>query len=101
MMTRPKVSWIRALVRYYRDPSASVLGKLVMVAAIIYAIVPVDLIPDVPIVGWLDDIGVLGLASAWLVRVVARYRTPEGLSQGSAAPHPNESLARRARGARG
>ncbi len=85
MTTRPKVGWFRALVRYYRDPSASVLGKLVIFAAMIYAIVPIDLIPDVPVVGWLDDLGVMGLASAWLARVVSRYRLPEGVSQGSSA----------------
>ena len=85
MVQRPKLGWFRALVRYYRDPSASVLGKLVIFAALIYAVVPVDLIPDVPVVGWLDDLGVMGLASAWLARVVARYRLPEGVSQGSSA----------------
>lgn len=85
MSSRPKIGWFRALVRYYRDPSASVLGKLVIFAALIYAIVPVDLVPDVPVVGWLDDLGVMGLATAWLGRVVSRYRTPEGLSQGSSS----------------
>jgi uncharacterized membrane protein YkvA (DUF1232 family) len=71
---RPRLGWFRALSRYYRDPSASVAGKLVMFFALIYVVVPIDLIPDVPFVGWLDDIGVMGLASAWLGRVVARYR---------------------------
>jgi len=74
MLRRPRIGWIRGLIRYYRDPSQSVLGKLVMVLAVVYAIVPIDLIPDVPFVGWLDDIGVMGLASAWLARTVARYR---------------------------
>jgi uncharacterized membrane protein YkvA (DUF1232 family) len=77
--TRPKIGWVRALLRYYRDPSASVLGKLVIFLALIYVVVPVDLIPDVPIVGWLDDIGVMGLATAWLGRVAARYREAEAL----------------------
>jgi uncharacterized membrane protein YkvA (DUF1232 family) len=71
----PKISWFRALGRYYRDPSASTLGKLVIVLALVYVVVPVDLIPDVPVVGWLDDLGVMGLATAWLARVVSRYRT--------------------------
>jgi uncharacterized membrane protein YkvA (DUF1232 family) len=74
-----KVGWFRALARYYRDPDASIFGKLVALVAVLYAIMPLDLIPDVvPIVGWLDDIGVMGLATAWLLKVVARYRhTPE------------------------
>ena len=28
-------------------------------AAVLYAISPVDLIPDVPVVGWIDDIAIL------------------------------------------
>lgn len=75
---KPKLGWFRALTRYYRDPSASFVGKAVAFVALIYAVLPIDLVPDVlPVVGWLDDIGVMGLATAWLVRVVARYREPE------------------------
>lgn len=75
---RPKIGWFRALARYYRDPSASSLGKLVIFLALLYVVMPVDLIPDVPVVGWLDDLGVMGLATAWLGRIVTRYRTLEG-----------------------
>ncbi len=69
-----RIGWFRALGRYYRDPNASVLGKLVAFVALLYAVWPLDLIPDVPFVGWLDDIGIMGLATAWLMRSVARYR---------------------------
>lgn len=79
--SKPKLGWFRALARYYRDPSASTLGKLVVFAALIYAVVPIDLIPDVPVVGWLDDLGVMGLATAWLARVVSRYRDPQMLER--------------------
>ncbi|MBX3221301.1 MAG: DUF1232 domain-containing protein [Labilithrix sp.] len=85
---RPKIGWFRALRRYYRDPSASLLGKLVIFFALIYAVVPIDLIPDVPIVGWLDDLGVMGLATAWLLKVVARYRSPDELPEESAVEPP-------------
>ncbi len=74
---RPSIGYARALVRYYRDPTASVFGKLVVFAAVAYAIIPIDLIPDVPIVGWLDDIGVMTLAMAWLTRVAHRYQVAE------------------------
>lgn len=89
-----KIGWLRALVRYYRDPSASVLGKLVIFAALIYAIVPVDLVPDVPVIGWLDDLGVMGLASAWLGRVVARYRMPP-IDERHPVPGSSAAAARR------
>lgn len=52
-------------------------GKLIALVAIVYVVCPIDLIPDVPLVGWLDDLGVMGLATAWLIRVVARYQTPD------------------------
>jgi uncharacterized membrane protein YkvA (DUF1232 family) len=75
--SRPRLGWFAALARYYKDPSASVIGKLAALLAIVYVIVPVDLVPDVPLFGWLDDIGVMGLATAWLAGVVHRYRAKE------------------------
>ena len=71
---RPRIGRARAFVRYFRDPSASVIGKLFVLAAVAYVICPIDLIPDVPIVGWLDDLGVASLAMAWVARMVGRYR---------------------------
>ena len=73
--TLAKIGRARALVRYFRDPAASIFGKLFVLAAVLYVVSPVDLIPDVvPIVGWLDDIGVMGLAVAWMWKVVDAYR---------------------------
>jgi len=72
-----KVGFFRALVRYYKDPNASLLGKMVVFLAAIYVVCPIDLIPDVPIVGWLDDIGVMGLATAFLMRVVGKYKVAD------------------------
>ena len=74
MKTLAKIGRVRALVRYFRDPAASIIGKLFVFAAVVYVISPIDLIPDVPIVGWLDDIGVMGLAVAWMWKVIGRYR---------------------------
>ena len=81
MKTLAKIGRARALVRYFRDPAAGVLGKLFVFAAVIYVISPIDLIPDVPIVGWLDDMGVMGLAVAWMWKVVGRYRDASELPE--------------------
>lgn len=35
---------------------------LVLLLAAVYDVAPVDLIPDVPLLGWADDAGVTGLA---------------------------------------
>jgi len=75
------VGRLRALVRYFKDPKASIFGKLFVLAAVFYVIWPMDLIPDVPIVGWLDDLGVLGIASAWLLRRLAPYREAPALPE--------------------
>lgn len=90
---RPKlqVGRLRALGRYFRDPKASIAGKLVAVLALVYVVVPADAIPDVvPFVGWLDDLGVMGLATLWLARVSARYRA---LPPGEAPQRAREDAA--------
>lgn len=69
-----KVGRLRALGRFFKDREASLFGKLFVLAALFYVVWPADLIPDVPVIGWLDDIGVMGLATAYLTRVISRYR---------------------------
>lgn len=71
-----RIGRARALVRYFRDPSASRFGKLFVLLAVAYVIWPADLVPDVPLVGWLDDLGVASFAAAWLGHVLGRYREP-------------------------
>lgn len=84
MKTLATVGRARALVRYFRDREASILGKVFVLAAVVYVISPIDMIPDVPIVGWLDDIGVMSLAVAWMWKVVGRYRSEPNEEQGEA-----------------
>ena len=51
---------ILALVNYMRDPSVSWHRKAIVVAALVYFISPIDTIPDIaPLVGYLDDLGVI------------------------------------------
>lgn len=86
MKSLQKIGRARALVRYFRDSKASIFGKLFVLAAVVYVISPVDLIPDVPIVGWLDDMGVMSLAVAFMWRMVARYRETPLEGAGRTAP---------------
>ncbi|AMV24096.1 hypothetical protein VT84_06845 [Gemmata sp. SH-PL17] len=40
-----------------------------VIGAVFYLVSPVDLVPDViPIIGWLDDIGVLALLANYLAK---------------------------------
>ncbi len=66
--------------RYFKDPNVAPWRKAVAVFAVLYALSPVDLIPDVlPVIGWLDDVGVLGLGLAWLSRDVSKYARRPGV----------------------
>jgi uncharacterized membrane protein YkvA (DUF1232 family) len=45
-----------------RHPETPAKAKLVAMLAVLYVISPIDLIPDViPVIGWLDDVGVVTL----------------------------------------
>lgn len=62
------------VARYFRDPAVPGWRKWVGLLSVLYVLSPVDLIPDVlPVIGWLDDVGVLGLALTFVTRDVARF----------------------------
>jgi uncharacterized membrane protein YkvA (DUF1232 family) len=63
-----------AFVRFLRDREAPLLPRLLALFAVLYVILPFDAIPDViPIVGWLDDVGVIALVVAWTAKRVTQY----------------------------
>ncbi|MEV0425429.1 YkvA family protein [Micromonospora sp. NPDC050495] len=57
-------------------------GKVAFYGALIYTILPVDLLPD-PI--YLDDMGVLAGALVYLGRLAARHRAAQGALPGQTA----------------
>lgn len=59
---------------YLRSHSVARWKKLLGVLSIAYAIFPFDLIPDVvPVFGWLDDVGFLAVAFAFIARDMAKH----------------------------
>ncbi len=65
-----------AAYRFFRDPRAGIGVKLLFVLSIVYLVVPFDAVPDfIPILGWLDDLGITAVAAAFLWRAVQPYRT--------------------------
>jgi len=51
---------IKALYNYMIDPSVTWYRKSIVVGALIYFITPIDAIPDIaPLIGYLDDLGVI------------------------------------------
>ena len=62
---------IKLYWRLFRDPRVSWVAKLVIVAGVVYVIVPLDLIPDwpVPFAGYLDDALILALTAKGFIRL--------------------------------
>lgn len=66
--------------RYVRDPSIPRWRRFAVLGAVLYLVMPVDLIPDVvPVLGWLDDVGILGAALAFFARDVARFERVQAI----------------------
>ena len=80
-MWKPGLLWAKfrkelilawAILRDVRTPASA---KLATIAAVLYVISPIDLVPDfIPILGWLDD----GLISILLLKL-AQKLLPEDL----------------------
>jgi uncharacterized membrane protein YkvA (DUF1232 family) len=69
---------ILALFNYMKDPFVSWHRKAIVVAAIIYFIVPVDAVPDItPLIGYLDDLGVIAALLKFLGSEILPYYKPE------------------------
>ena len=65
---------IVALFRYMQDPNVSWYRKSIVVGALIYFIVPIDAIPDLtPLVGYLDDLGVITAVLKFLGHEIIPY----------------------------
>lgn len=59
---------------------------IILAAALVYFISPLDCIPDIlPVVGWLDDIGVLGLAVSFVMSTLNKQASPESAAAAIAA----------------
>jgi uncharacterized membrane protein YkvA (DUF1232 family) len=74
---RPQIGYLHAFFRFMADRNASLLGKLGVLLAIAYVAMPLDVIPDIaPIIGWLDDLGVVAATLGYLSRALQPYRFP-------------------------
>jgi uncharacterized membrane protein YkvA (DUF1232 family) len=92
-LLRTLLAHVRLSVRLLRDPAVPLLLKLLPFAALAYLVSPVDGVPDfIPVLGQLDDLGVLMLALESFLRlsperVVQFHRTAMAHSRGySPAP---------------
>lgn len=66
------------VARYLRSPRVARWKKLLGVLALGYAVFPIDAIPDaIPVLGWLDDVGVLTVAFGFLAKDLSRFLKTE------------------------
>ena len=76
VLASPRLLW-----RFLRDPHSPWTPKALVLLAIVYVVMPVDLIPDlVPVLGWLDDLGMTALALGYVASQAAKYELTEGKS---------------------
>jgi uncharacterized membrane protein YkvA (DUF1232 family) len=65
---------IKALFRYMRDADVAWYRKAIVVAALVYFISPIDAVPDfIPLVGYLDDLGVIAATLKYLGHELTPY----------------------------
>lgn len=68
---------IKALYYYMKDPFVEWHRKAIVVAGLIYFLVPIDAIPDfAPFVGFLDDLGVIASLLRYLGKELVPYYNP-------------------------
>ena len=66
------------LFRFMTDPEVHWAKKALAVAALLYFIIPLDAIPDfAPVIGYLDDIGVITLVVGYLAKSLRNYYPEE------------------------
>lgn len=64
-------SLVRALYVVYRDPRTPWYARVVALCVVGYALSPIDLIPDlIPILGYLDDLVLIPLGVALVIRLI-------------------------------
>jgi uncharacterized membrane protein YkvA (DUF1232 family) len=61
----------RELWVHFTSGRASTADFVLIIAALLYLISPIDLVPDfIPVIGWLDDIGVASLVLTYLSKKI-------------------------------
>lgn len=84
----PKRLW-----RFLRDPHAPKMPKALALLAIVYIVCPIDAVPDfTPILGWLDDIGMTGIALGYLATKAAKYEDAEEAERVNAAKGGGDAI---------
>jgi uncharacterized membrane protein YkvA (DUF1232 family) len=64
---------IKALDYARKDPRVPLLPKALLIMVVVYALSPIDLIPDfIPVLGFLDDLILLPLGIALAIKMIPK-----------------------------
>ncbi len=91
--TRTLKREVMALYLAYHDPRTPLYGKALAALVVIYAVSPIDLIPDpIPVLGYLDDLVLIPLGALLALRLIpadvmaeARIKAENGYQIGKGA----------------
>lgn len=73
---------IPAVYLVLKDRETPVLAKILAGLAVAYALSPIDLIPDfIPVIGYLDDLIILPLLVAWIIKLIPKEKFEECRAQ--------------------
>lgn len=85
--------YLIALWKLFRHPETPRLARWIAIAVIAYAVSPIDLIPDfIPVLGQLDDLIIIPLGVALVVRLTPKSLWQRLLLEAEASPQRLPSL---------
>lgn len=66
---------LRLLPKYMWDEAVPAWRKALLLMGVLYIISPLDAIPEIvlPLVGWLDDLGLLAVLTVWTYREIGKW----------------------------
>jgi len=81
--------YLLALWKLFRHPETPRAARWIAIAVIAYAVSPIDLIPDfIPVLGQLDDLILIPLGIALVVRLTPKPLWAALLQEAKASPDP-------------
>lgn len=60
-----------------------ILPYAIVFLGIAYGVWPIDAIPDIPLIGWIDDLGILGTAIMIAAKIISRNKSIHEVKDGN------------------
>ena len=87
------VNRLRLVFRLLRDPRVPVYLKVIPFLSLIYVAMPIDLIPDmIPVLGQLDDLGIVALGVEAFIMLSPKYVVAEHMADIASSDGSQENV---------